>query len=63
MPVLMERGAAGRSFSLLPGVRCAPLNEPLQPGGIEVGIVNNMPDAALESTERQFIGLLAAASE
>ena len=31
-------------------------------GDIAIGIVNNMPDAALESTERQFIGLLAAAS-
>ncbi len=27
-----------------------------------VGLVNNMPDAALRSTERQFIGLLDAAS-
>jgi homoserine O-succinyltransferase/O-acetyltransferase len=27
---------------------------------IEIGLVNNMPDAALEQTERQFIGLLKA---
>jgi homoserine O-succinyltransferase/O-acetyltransferase len=27
---------------------------------IEIGLVNNMPDAALEQTERQFIGLLNA---
>ena len=29
-------------------------------GAIVVGLVNNMPDAALESTEAQFSGLLAA---
>jgi homoserine O-succinyltransferase/O-acetyltransferase len=31
-------------------------------GAIEIAIVNNMPDPALESTERQFIELLAAVS-
>jgi homoserine O-succinyltransferase/O-acetyltransferase len=29
---------------------------------IDIGLVNNMPDAALEQTERQFIGLLNAAA-
>jgi homoserine O-succinyltransferase len=29
---------------------------------IDIGLVNNMPDAALEKTERQFIGLLNAAA-
>jgi homoserine O-succinyltransferase/O-acetyltransferase len=29
---------------------------------IEIGLINNMPDAALEQTERQFIGLLNAAA-
>jgi homoserine O-succinyltransferase/O-acetyltransferase len=29
---------------------------------IEIGLVNNMPDAALEQTERQFIGLVKAAA-
>src|SRR5579871_5043188 len=29
---------------------------------ITVGLVNNMPDAALTSTERQFVGLMRAAS-
>ena len=28
-------------------------------GPIEIGLVNNMPDAALEATERQFLSLLA----
>ena len=30
---------------------------------IRIGLVNNMPDAALRSTERQFVELLAAASD
>lgn len=30
---------------------------------LEIGIVNNMPDTALRSTEHQFVALLAAASE
>jgi homoserine O-succinyltransferase/O-acetyltransferase len=29
---------------------------------IDIGLVNNMPDAALEQTERQFMGLLNAAA-
>src|ERR1700685_1426324 len=62
MPVVLEQGASGRSFNLLDGVRCAPADPARSDGVIEIGIVNNMPDAALELTERQFIGLLAAAS-
>ncbi len=30
---------------------------------IRIGLVNNMPDAALEATEQQFAGLLGAAAE
>jgi homoserine O-succinyltransferase/O-acetyltransferase len=60
MPVVLEQ--SGRSFNLLNGVRCAPVDPARGNGAIEIGIVNNMPDAALEPTERQFIGLLAAAS-
>src|SRR6516164_3932248 len=59
MPVVMEQGASGRSFSLLPGVRCVPRREWLRSDGIAIGIVNNMPDAAMEATERQFVSLLA----
>jgi homoserine O-succinyltransferase/O-acetyltransferase len=62
MPVVLEQGASGRSFNLLHGVRCAPADPARSDGAIEIGIVNNMPDSALELTERQFIGLLAAAS-
>src|SRR6516164_5648497 len=63
MPVVMEQGASGRSFSLLPGVRCVPRREWLRSDGIAIGIVNNMPDAAMEATERQFVSLLATASD
>ena len=31
-------------------------------GGLEIGLVNNMPDKALEATERQFTALLEAAA-
>jgi len=62
MPVVLEQGASGRSFNLLEGVRCVPAFPTRDDGTIEIGIVNNMPDAALELTERQFLGLLAAAS-
>lgn len=63
MPVLMEQGSCGRSFTLLSGVRCAPAGISLGNAVIDIGIVNNMPDAALQSTERQFVSLLAAAAE
>jgi homoserine O-succinyltransferase len=63
MPIVMQEGASGRSFSLLPGVRCLPAREWRAGAGLAIGIVNNMPDAALEATERQFISLLAAASD
>jgi homoserine O-succinyltransferase len=33
-----------------------------EPETIDIGLVNSMPDAALEATERQFIGLLKAAA-
>ncbi len=31
--------------------------------GLDIGLINNMPDAALDATERQFRGLLAAAAD
>jgi len=30
---------------------------------LEIGLVNNMPDAALEATERQFVRLIGSAAE
>jgi homoserine O-succinyltransferase len=61
MPVVLEQGGSGRSFNSLETVSCVPVF-PRDDEAIEIGIVNNMPDTALELTERQFIGLLAAAS-
>jgi homoserine O-succinyltransferase/O-acetyltransferase len=49
MPVLIDRAPSGR------GIR-APERF------LELALVNNMPDAALESTERQFLELLRAAA-
>jgi len=62
MVVLLERHFSDQSLGLLEGVCCVSAFPPRVEGTIEVGFVNNMPDAALESTERQFIGLLAEAS-
>ena len=65
MPVLVDRGPGG--CSILVGKE--PAGERLQarrhPAGsewIEVGLVNNMPEAALEATEQQFLDLLGAAA-
>jgi homoserine O-succinyltransferase/O-acetyltransferase len=56
MPLEIEaHGAAGRAKRTTT-VRRTPA------GGIVVGLVNNMPDSALESTEAQFSGLLEAAA-
>jgi len=49
MPVLMDRGPSGSALRPAPG------------RFLELGLVNNMPDAALESTERQFLELLREA--
>jgi homoserine O-succinyltransferase len=65
MPVLVDRGPGGCSIV----VDKEPASEPLQarrhPAGsewIEIGLVNNMPEAALEATEHQFLDLLGAAA-
>lgn len=42
---------------------CEPEPDRLDDGGIRVALVNNMPDAALRTTERQFRELLTAASQ
>ena len=42
--------------------RRAPVSSTRRDGAIFVGLVNNMPDAALASTEAQFSALLAAAA-
>jgi homoserine O-succinyltransferase len=49
MPLLVDRGSDPRIAKAAAGC-------------VEIGLVNNMPDTALEATERQFIALLEAAS-
>ena len=47
----LARPAAGRSAGPAAASRC-----------VEIGLVNNMPDAALRATERQFVDLIGAAA-
>ena len=62
MPVLIDRASLG--CTILTGMESVrpPRRHPSGCEWIEVGLVNNMPDAALESTEQQFLDLLAAAA-
>jgi homoserine O-succinyltransferase/O-acetyltransferase len=64
MPVLIDRGPRGaRLFAATEerrGIK-PPEFEPANPGCIELALVNNMPDLALEQTERQIVQLLDAA--
>jgi homoserine O-succinyltransferase len=65
MPVLVDRGPGG--CTIVAGKESASqrLSARRHPAGsewIEIGLVNNMPEAALESTEQQFLELLGAAA-
>lgn len=51
MPLSLHRGNSNNGFL-----------EPL-PKGLDIGLINNMPDRALAATERQFATLLDAASD
>jgi homoserine O-succinyltransferase len=65
MPVLVNRGALGyRLFSPTEHLRARPEPEFREGDAncIELGLVNNMPDSALEQTERQVLKLLDAAA-
>lgn len=57
MPVLLDRRRAGDC--VWPGLE----RRMRRSDCVDIALVNNMPDSALESTERQFIDLLAAASD
>src|SRR5206468_3109677 len=53
---------------LVAGAECPREKSPVEfhesdAGCIDIGLINNMPDAALEATERQFLSLLDAAAE
>jgi hypothetical protein len=51
MPLLLDTTPADTAAVELRSKNC-----------IEIGLVNNMPDAALEATERQFVELIRAAT-
>ncbi|WP_237477529.1 homoserine O-succinyltransferase MetA [Lichenibacterium dinghuense] len=58
MPLMVQgAGAVLAEADGVPGRRA-----PATPDRLDIGLVNNMPDAALRATERQFARLLAAAS-
>src|SRR3954451_19575874 len=60
MPVLLDRVTSGH---LVLGGQCnVAAAEFLSCKSLDVVLVNNMPDASLEATDRQFAGLLAAAA-
>jgi len=56
MPIVVEQGAHELTADSGTGPRIVGTDV------IEIGLVNNMPDAALESTERQFLQLLQMAA-
>ncbi len=65
MPVLVDRGPGGCSIVAGKDSAAQRLQARRHPAGcewIEIGLVNNMPEAALEATEQQFLELLGAAA-
>ncbi|HEY4403196.1 MAG TPA: homoserine O-succinyltransferase [Xanthobacteraceae bacterium] len=65
MPVLVDRGPGG--CTIVAGKDTAAQRQQARrhPAGsewIEIGLLNNMPEAALEATEQQFLELLGAAA-
>jgi homoserine O-succinyltransferase len=63
MPVVLEQVSYRDKASVEGIMKVRP--ESQEPGlaRLDIGLINNMPDAALESTERQFVELLDAASK
>src|SRR5947208_658186 len=60
MPVLLDRG---HSRSAVLGAPSGfSVSEFTSQHTLDLALINNMPDAAIEATERQFANLLAAAS-
>ncbi len=63
MPVLVDRGSLGCTIlTHKEPTRAEARRHPAGAEWIEIGLVNNMPDAALEATEQQFLDLLRAAA-
>ena len=59
MPVLLDRGANGQ---IVLGSQRRIAASQFARWSINIALINNMPDSALENTERQFAELVAAAS-
>src|SRR5438045_2715186 len=60
MPVLLDRGPSGNAVA--GSRRTISASDIPASRGIQVALINNMPDGALEATERQFGALLGEAS-
>ena len=60
MPVLLDRGPSGNAVA--GSRRTISASDIPASRGIQVALINNMPDGALEATERQFVALLGEAS-
>jgi homoserine O-succinyltransferase len=65
MPVLVDKGSLG--CTIVTGRETAPDGRSARrhPAGaewIEIGLLNNMPESALEATEQQFLDLMSAAA-
>ena len=66
MPICLDRDRS--ADNLLAGAECLREKSPVEfhesdAGCIDIGLINNMPDSALEATERQFLSLLDAAAD
>jgi homoserine O-succinyltransferase len=65
MPVLVDRGPGGCTIVAGKDSASQRLSARRHPAGsewIEIGLINNMPEAALGSTEQQFLELIGAAA-
>src|SRR6058998_3906421 len=65
MPICLDRESRPGLFA---GAEGPPENSPVEfhesdANCITIGLINNMPDPALQATERQFVTLLGAAAD
>jgi|SRR5271157_213070 len=63
MPLLIDRGGTTTRWTGTGYARVDSVQGANGAGHLELALINNMPDAAVEDTEMQFFGLLAAAAE
>src|SRR5947209_6596074 len=66
MPICLDPKYSSYRRAVSPNLLCDRPRAPVQErprNCITIGLINNMPDAALEATERQFLSLLDSASE